>query len=673
MNETAHILVVDDDPVILALVKDLLAPLYRVYTATNGKEAQRLLQRRPCDLVLTDMVMPEMGGLELVRELHLQHPDLPVIVFTGYANFQDAVKAVKLGAFDYLTKPIQSEILHHAIHRALQFRRLTQQQKDLELILQGAEALGLQALDLVSGTHEARILTQLREKARQAMPPEELGRKLLKTAEKLVGAARSSIFLYEDRKAMFQPLAVSGPAARARRTVKVPERESLMGFVARHKRPLLVVDVDMDQRVALWTKRHPYASQSFIIIPLVGQKFWGVLNLTDRRDQQPFSPRDLFWAWLLGRVLVEALEARQLAGDLEATSAIDTFFKEHLPLGVALVDEALRVLKANRTLTNLLRLPDDPVGQDLSELLGLDSQDQETLKQAFSQVLAHQEVRELPVFKTSLGSGDSSFFGVRLIPSLLPQASPQAIVMVEDVSELEKLKQRLHLYEHLAIMGKLSLCVAHELNNPLDGVRRYLSLAQKKKSEVQEVERYLTEAQKGLQKMSMTIRSLLASANPLKSPKSVDNILNLLQDALKIMMFQANDQRVEVSFSASPELSRIPVEGDLYHVFVNVIKNALQAMPHGGKLRVEGEMGPEDIIIHFQDNGPGLTPEEMNHIFQPFYSTKEGIKGLGLGLPICRKILEKYAGKLVMESLPGKGTKVSIVLPKSGLGGKVAT
>ena len=91
-------------------------------------------------------------------------------------------------------------------------------------------------------------------------------------------------------------------------------------------------------------------------------------------------------------------------------------------------------------------------------------------------------------------------------------------MLVEDVSELEQLKQRLQLYEHLAVMGRLTLCVAHELNNPLDGIRRYLSLALVKKENPQEVERFLTEAQKGLQKMASSLQSLMFSANPLKAP-----------------------------------------------------------------------------------------------------------------------------------------------------------
>ena len=133
--------------------------------AANGKEALAKLQAHAYDLVLTDMMMPEMGGMELVQYLRLNHPETLVIVFTGYANYQDAVEAVKLGAFDYLSKPLQPEILRHAIERALEYQRLCRSQRDLETVFQGAEALGWQALELVSSTPEAAILGALKEAA----------------------------------------------------------------------------------------------------------------------------------------------------------------------------------------------------------------------------------------------------------------------------------------------------------------------------------------------------------------------------------------------------------------------------------------------------------------------------------------------------------------------------
>ncbi|MGQ9687551.1 MAG: response regulator [Desulfobaccales bacterium] len=667
MKETPLILVVDDDPATLELVREILSTNYRITTASSVEEAQKHLQDARYDLVLTDMVMPRAGGLELLKYVRLHHADIPVIVFTGYANFQDAVNAVKLGALDYLTKPIQIDILNHTISRALEYRRLSRQQKDLEVIFQGAEALGWQAFDLLSGTREAPQINTLRQSLAQGGTLQEAGRGFLAGIERLLGATRTSIFLYDDKADAFTGLAAKGPAAKARMAAAVPAETTLMGLVAEQRRPLLVVDHDLDQRVILLTRRYPYRTRSFMIIPLIGSKFWGVLNITDHREEHPFTPRDLFLGWLCGRFLVETLESRETPLLVAAPSEFGRLLAEHVSQGVAVVDKSLHILQANQALRSLLGTKEELEGKKIATLLGLSPREQETLKNVLSWVIEHQEPQELATLKCSLESGQTRFLGVRLIPSLQSQKANQAILILEDLSELEKLKQRLHLYEHLAIMGKLSLCVAHELNNPLDGVYRYLTLAQKKKDDPEEVERYLIEAQKGLQKMSNTIRSLLTSANPLKAPRTSDNLLNLIQDAVKIMMFQANEQRVRVSLHLTEEFRQVVVDSDLYHVFINIIKNALQAMPHGGKLTVDGQVEQTDFVIHFQDTGPGISSEALEQIFTPFYSTKDGAQGLGLGLPICRKILERYAGQLIVENRPEQGARVTILLPKSHL------
>jgi PAS domain S-box-containing protein len=447
--------------------------------------------------------------------------------------------------------------------------------------------------------------------------------------------------------------------------------EGIMGYVASQQRPLLVPDILSDPRFSTQARHVPYHSASFMIIPLIGRKFWGILNLADREDNRPFSARDLFLGWLLGRLFVEILEAREPQDELEGLTPIDSLVHEHIPLGLALLGPDFKVIQANFTMERLAGLKaTNLVGQDLFQRLGLSSGDQEMLKKAFLDLLALQEQKEFTALKSSVDGKGVRFLGIKMFPSVVSEGVSQGFLLVEDVTEREQLKQRLHLYEHLAIMGKLSLCVAHELNNPLDGIRRYISLATRKKDDPQEVERYLTEAHKGLQKMSLTISSLLSSANPLKAPRSSDNLFNLLQDAIKIMMFQASDQRVEVSFHPSTDLRNVRVEGDVYHVFINVIKNALQAMPQGGKLDINGNIGKDVIEVAFQDTGPGLSREELESIFQPFYSTKEGTKGLGLGLPICRKILERYGGNMLLESQLGQGTKVKIILPKSVMGGR---
>lgn len=668
MGEQPLVLVVDDEPLILNLVKEILSQEgYQVETAGNGKEAMQALQAHPFDVILTDMMMPDMTGMELVQYLRLHHPGALTLVFTGYANYEDAVEAVRQGAFDYLPKPVQPETLRHAISQALDYQRLLRAQKDLETVFLGAEALGVQALDLVSSSKEATILGDLRERV-WAADLKEVGAEFLKAAHEILQVTNTSIFLYNPVPGEFYGLAAVGPEAAIKVGLRVAA-ERIMGYVANHKRPLLVPDLSRDRNFALLERRPNYRTNSFMVIPLTGNRFWGVINLADRGDGGPFSSRDLFLGWLLGRLLVELLEARE---PLEEKADLPTvpWISEELPVGVAFLDRKLKVLQSNPAMMRLVAYQEPSLtGQKIFPLLGFSAQDEAKLEAAFHKTLATQETQEF----ASIISGPhdrARYLGVRMVPLPADQGSGRGLLLVEDVTELETLKQRLQLYEHLAVMGKLTLCVAHELNNPMDGIRRYLSLALLKKDEPQSVERYLTEVQKGLQKMSMSIKSLMFSANPYKAPpRASDTLNNLLQDAIKIMMFQASDQRVQVGFHPPSEFGEMQVEADLYYVFINIIKNALQAMPQGGDLKVHGLCSREEVEINFEDTGPGLSPEDRDKIFEPFYSTKQGIQGLGLGLPICQKILDRYGGRLVVESRPGSGTKMRVILPHRESGG----
>ncbi|MGO8761784.1 MAG: response regulator [Desulfobaccales bacterium] len=664
MKKQPIILVVDDEPAILELVRDILLPAgYLVNTATNGKEALAAIQAHPYDLVLTDMIMPQMGGMELVQYLRLHHPETLVIVFTGFASYQDAVDAVKLGAFDYLPKPLQPEILRHAIERALEYQRLLRSQRDLETVFQGAESLGWQAMDLVSTTPESAILGELRKQAWEQKDLKEVSRLFLEAAQELLQVTNSSIFLYDAVRGQFSGLAALGPDSEAKAGAMITA-EGVMGYVATHRRPLLVPDLSRDSHLALMPRRATYQTNSFMVIPLTGYKFWGVINLADREDKSPFGARDLFLGWLMGRLLVEILESREAPEEVFIPS-LTTWITKEIPVGMAFVDRDLKVVQSNPALERMVSVAKAKlVGQNLFACLGLSATDRESLGQAFQQVLASQEPREFFSLKSSPRDNTVRYLAIKMFSVPDELTVHRGLLLVEDVTEAEQLKQRLELYEHLAIMGKLTLCVAHELNNPLDGIRRYLSLAIIKKDDPESVERYLTEAQKGLQKMSLSIKSLMFSANPFKGPpRASDTVHNLLQDAIKIMMFQASDQRVQIEFSAPPDFEKIVTEADLYYVFINIIKNALQAMPQGGRLEVKCSLHDHQIEIAFKDTGAGLTAEEMDQIFQPFYSTREGAQGLGLGLPICQKILARYDGSLVVESQPGQGTTIRMLLP----------
>lgn len=678
MPQTAKILVVDDEPEILAVIQKILLDRgFTVDVAQDGLEALKLLEQSSYDLMLSDVKMPHMDGMELLQQVGFLYPDLITVMLSAFANIQDAVAAIKLGAYDYIAKPVYPEDLVLSIKRALKFKELRQAQQELEWTLKGAEALGLRILDLAPETEEFQILEKLRQQAKKIKALPELAAHFLNYAQKLTLASRGSVFLFDREGIHLTCMACSAEGSEFR-FKKVRPGEGVMSAVLQSNRPLLVVDVSLEPRYFNHQRSARYGTKSFMVVPVVANKTWGVINLTDRCDLKAFSHRELFLTWLLARILSEILQQwdweerrRTVHAALEASRSELQDVKESfarlsasVPMGLALLDHKLRLCFFNPTFAKLFESKQLTIGQRIFDCIqGISSADYQKIKGCFRRIIQGEPSVECGQITLPHPDEGNYFCLLQLIRVEQGNSGLHIMLMVEDVTELSQMQQRLSLYEHLAIMGKLSTCVVHELNNPLDGVKRYVSLAQMKRDQADEVDRYLAEAQKGLSKMSMAINSILNVANPSRILKSQDTLISQIREAVKIMLLQAKDQRVEIGLSTPPLFEEIYYGTDLYTVFVNLIKNAVQAMPAGGELDIVGFAQGDHLEIHIKDTGPGIPPQTLKDIFKPFFTTKSQGQGLGLGLTICQKIISRYQGVLSVESTLGQGAKFIIKLP----------
>lgn len=214
-----------------------------------------------------------------------------------------------------------------------------------------------------------------------------------------------------------------------------------------------------------------------------------------------------------------------------------------------------------------------------------------------------------------------------------------------------------------ASIGKLVAGMAHELNNPLDGVIRYINLSLGCLGEEGIVHEYLLNAKKGLNRMVGVIRSLLDFAQN-SSPifnRSID-INKGIEDSLHMMSHHIISNNIKVTRRFNPHLPPVRDNG-LKLVFSNIIKNACDAMPRGGTLKVSTGTKNGHIKIKFTDTGPGIPEEIRNRIFEPFFTTKEIGKGAGLGLAICFDIIQRHNGKIFLEGNRKKGATFTMQLP----------
>jgi len=234
------------------------------------------------------------------------------------------------------------------------------------------------------------------------------------------------------------------------------------------------------------------------------------------------------------------------------------------------------------------------------------------------------------------------------------------LVLVDDISARVSIERRLAAGERLAAAGTLAAKVAHELNNPLDGVLRFVGLAERVAGP--EASEYLTQARGGLMRMAEIVRGLLERGRPWQASGERAEVQALLDEAVRTMQPRAHAIGVSVVCDFDDRVDGA-VEGSVFQVFCNIIKNALDAMPDGGVLAIAVCPADRQCEIVFEDTGSGLTEEEADRIFEPFYTTKPPGEGSGLGLAICREILARLGGTISAGARTEGGASITVRLP----------
>jgi signal transduction histidine kinase len=236
------------------------------------------------------------------------------------------------------------------------------------------------------------------------------------------------------------------------------------------------------------------------------------------------------------------------------------------------------------------------------------------------------------------------------------------------IEQLEKAQQQLIQAAKLSSIGELSAGVAHELNNPLAGILVYTKLIKDKLArdnfDKEQLRNNLVKIETAVEYCSGIIRGLLDFARqsaPLLRPVTVGRAID---KAMSLVGHQAKVKRIEVTRDEAPGLSLVVADfNQLVQVIINLVVNAVQATKEGGSLSLHSSEQNGWVRIAVRDNGSGITPENMEKLFTPFFTTKDEVKGVGLGLAVSYGIVERHGGRIEVESEVGKGSTFTVVLP----------
>ena len=405
----------------------------------------------------------------------------------------------------------------------------------------------------------------------------------------------------------------------------------------------------------------------FHFMPLkVEEKIVGCLGMGKKEDNTFLNSEDWDILTTISSPVALALENAYLynqanirALELERLKDYSENIIESLTVGVAVLDQRGKVIGWNRILEDTFsKKKEEVMNKNFFDVIGRKN------FEAIFPTDTQQDYRLLGEITLELPSGKNYIFDIAKTPLLDNLRQPYGTIIVfEDITEKISLQQQLLTSEKLASIGLLSAGVAHEINTPLTGISSYVQLLQKKLSSSPHAQ-ILEKIEAQTDRVARIIKNLLNFA---RSPSDFSfhrvNLKENLQEIISLIEYKLKTMNIKLELNLS-SLQPIWAQGErLQQVFINIILNAIDAMPNGGILKVDLFQRDTEAVINIQDTGTGIKKQHLSHIFDPFFTTKGIGKGTGLGLSISYAIIKEHEGHIAVESEVGKGSLFTISIP----------
>jgi two-component system, NtrC family, nitrogen regulation sensor histidine kinase GlnL len=248
------------------------------------------------------------------------------------------------------------------------------------------------------------------------------------------------------------------------------------------------------------------------------------------------------------------------------------------------------------------------------------------------------------------------------------------ILVLRDLTNIRDLERAVRQADRLSTLGTLAAGLAHEVKNPLGGIKGAAQLLERELPEASELHDYTRIMLKEVQRVNRIVEELLELAAPRRLVLTKVNLHKALGDILLLQKRTVGEKKITFQQQFDPSIP--PILGDealLTQLFLNLIKNGVEAVGDTGLVRVtsrvladysmtqKGERRARMVAVEVSDDGPGIKKEQMEHLFTPFFTTKA--KGTGLGLAICHKIVSEHRGMIKVDSEPRRGTTFTVMLP----------
>jgi signal transduction histidine kinase/CheY-like chemotaxis protein len=704
-----RILAIDDDPTILTLIEIITQKMgFQLIQAKNGLETGKVLELAaanndpPFDLVLLDLMLPETRGEDLLEWLRLQPltATSPIIILSALNQIDKRVEMMGKGADDYLVKPFHVNEFMTRIEIYVKLGRLQREKRESER-------------QLAQRTNHLAAINEIGHTAVQYLDLDQMLDYVVNAIPQRFNFASCTIFLRDREAGIFNQYVTSDKNWSPSQGTPFIVQQAIATGQIQQQRSVVALPIERDDLVlgvmmVIETADNKVSSPTVDALSvLCNQLTTAILNSYLFYSLQEHNQQLQLVVKENNRLLSLEKVQRQQGEELHLTTKLVTSSLDLTEVLAAATDRIREMLHVEMGSILLLDEPNNQLtfASTLNDVLPLQTIRLQADKGIVGQVVQNghplivNNIHEYPDFSpiidkltgkqthtilcVPLIAKDKVIGAIELINkkdglfnevdlSLLSSIASTIAVAIDNarlyreqanlIQQLHNSQKQLLNREKLAATGRMAASLAHEINNPLQAIHSCLQLAIHFDLGKEKQHDYLQMAAEEVERVIGMSTRILEFARPSTGTFQITNVNKLIGQVMRLADKHISHRKTEIQqFLASDLPSVYVVPDQIAQIFLGIILNALDAMSDTGLLTITTRRQDEWIETVFTDNGMGMSPETLSHIFEPFFSTKEGMAGLGL--TVAYNIVERHGGKIVVTSELGQGTTVTVSLP----------
>ncbi|MDZ7330590.1 MAG: PAS domain S-box protein [candidate division KSB1 bacterium] len=623
------ILLIDDDPDMIEIGRKIIVSAgYNFISASNGQEGLDFILKYKPDLILLDYMMPVMNGVEvfnrLVTSQRYKHlADTPVIMITAQTEYDiDRTALFEMGLAAFLIKPFGHRELMNVIDNVFILHQVRQKNKELEQKIRRTE---YKYQDLIENAND--LIYTLNLKGDFIFINRRLSTLAGFAREDWIGRSFFDLVAPEDRV----------------------EARNNFNMTIQGKARIFEI------RMICQTGAPLYLSMNINPIFEKGEVV-GVVGIA----------RDI-------------TQRKKLEQEITELKNFNESIIQSMGAGLITLDLERRITSFNNGAEEVLGYKSDEViGKYIDEILPI-----EESRKLLPDVISHEHSLLNREMELTRKDGKKVFVGYTVTPRIdNHNLKVGTIISFRDISQIKQMQIEVVRMDRLASLGVLASGIAHEVRNPLAGIKTMAQILEEELDKTDSRQEYLARIIKQVNRLDNLLRALFSYAKPREPQRKTYQLNEIIKEAEILLQDRFKNANLTYQKKFDPNLVPVFVDfNQIQQVFINLYMNAIDAMPQGGLLEVTART-VETVIyardrrkrsfiqankpgryveVAVRDTGIGIKPDQLNIIFDPFFTTKP--QGTGLGLSIVYRIIEEHGGDIRVDSKVGEGTTFTLLLP----------